>query len=68
MMRLMLILMVATGACACTSVRPGMANLSGDTSNLFGYCLIECGKGLAGSSTVALVQYDLDEVVRSAPF
>ena len=68
MMRLMLILMVATGVCACTPVRAGMAKLPGDTSNLVGYCLFECGKGLTESSTLALVQYDLDEVVRSAPF
>jgi hypothetical protein len=68
MMRLMLILMVATGVCACKPMQSGMANRSGDTRNGVGYCPVPCGNSLTESGALALVQYDLDAVVRSAPF
>jgi hypothetical protein len=68
MMRLMLILMVATGVCACTSARSGMANLPGDTSDAFAVCQVACGKRLTESDAPAFVQHDFDAVARSAPF
>jgi hypothetical protein len=67
-MRLMLILMVATGVCACTSVRSGMVNLPGDTSDAFAVCQVACGKRLTESDALALGHHDFDAVVRSAPF
>lgn len=68
MMRLMLVLMIATGVCACAPVRSGMANLPGDTSDAFAVCQVACGKRLTESDAPAFVQYDLDAIMRSAPF
>lgn len=68
MIRLMLVLMVATGVCGCTSVRTGIADISGNTSDAFAFCQVTCEKSLSESDALTFVRYDLDAVVRDAPF
>ena len=64
----MLVLMVATGVCACAPVRSGTANSTGDTSDGFADCRVACGKRLTEFDAPVSVQFDLDALARSAPF
>jgi hypothetical protein len=68
MVRLMLVLMVATGVCACAPVRSGMANQPGDTSDGFAVCEVACGKRATEFDAPVPVQFDFDALARSAPF
>ena len=68
MMRLMPVLMLAVAVCACTPVLSGMGNIAVERSDTISFCSIECDNVVTDVDSIFPGKYELDGLMRSAPF